>query len=38
MEKHATIILHLEFFLKYKIGLQIGKTEFIQKRCVAFMQ
>ena len=28
MEKHATIMLHLEFFLKYVIGLQIGKTEF----------
>ena len=31
MEKHATIMLQLGFFLKYKIGLQIGNTEFIQK-------
>ena len=25
MERCATIMLHLEFSLKYKIGLQIGK-------------
>ena len=30
MERYATIMLPLEFSLKYKIGLQIGKTEFIQ--------
>ena len=31
MERYTTIMLHLEFSLKYKIGLQIGKTEFIKK-------
>ena len=38
MEKYATIMSHLKFSVKYKIGLQIGKTEFIQKWCVALMQ
>ena len=27
MERYATIMLHLEFPLKYELGLQIGKTE-----------
>ena len=31
MERYADFMLHLEFSLKYKIGLQIGKAEFIQK-------
>ena len=31
MERYAVIMLHLEFSLKYKIGLQRGKAEFIQK-------
>ena len=31
MEKYANFMLHLEFFLKYKIDLQEGKTEFKPK-------
>ena len=29
MERYATIMFHLEFSLRYKIALQVGKTEFI---------
>ena len=38
MERFDIIMLHLEFSLKYKISLQTGKTEFIQKWFVALMQ
>ena len=31
MERHAVFMLRLEYSLKYKISLQGGKTEFMQK-------
>ena len=31
MERYAAFMAHLEFYLKYKIGLQGGKAEFMQK-------
>ena len=31
MERYAAVMLHFEFSLKYKIGLQRGKSEFIPK-------
>ena len=31
MERYAVVVSHLEFFLKYKVGLQGRKTKFMEK-------